>query len=995
MAVVTASAFALCLFDSLEVAVYGKPLPIRFSRKEYLLLALLALKQTPHAEPQPVLRDSLLSDLYPKTEERDQAQQNLRKVLYALRQTLGDQVWRLPPPGARALSLDIRNAEIDLFAFDAAITQNDTESLCRALELYRGPLLPDCEARWVAQERERRRQRFHQAAQRLSMEALNRGDFGAALDFLHHARTVDWEWEPTLRTQMETMAAAGDREAALLGYRTYNRRLQDEQHRPPHPDTQALFRRLQDAPRQDRGIREEAVPYIVSPAVSQPRTNGLIGRDSEVMAIAAHVRTRSLVTLTGAGGVGKTRLGMQVVEDLAAEFADGTATVELALLPRRSNQTEVLRAVLQALGLREETSRTLLQTLVAYLQSRQILLLLDNCEHVVESCASLVQDLLARCPRLHILTTSQHPLRVNAEREWVLGPLATPHLEDLPLRDTEIPTYISRFPAVQLFVERAREVDRTFELTPENARSVARICAALDGIPLAILLAAVRVRGLAPEDIARRLHQRFLLLTQGERTALPRQQTLEATISWSYDLLPPRERALLCRLPVFRGGWTLEAAEGICAQADLPSDEIIIQLCSLVEKSLVQKENTPIGPRYRMLESIREYSYRHMCMLPDYEDLRRRHSEWYAGHAERSEPGLRGATQPLHLQIFDREQENLRAALDWCAEDAERNVTELRLIGALWLFWWIRGHFNEGYDRAIAAVRRTAAEDRLRARALLGAGIMCDYAHGLAEAVALLQEALTYANRLGDRWLVGFVLSQLGFAHRRDWRECSGYLNDALTIARQVGDRWLLAETLSTFGFVEFFFGNQERAHLLLQEGLPLSRALNDPWLLGEFYYHCGLVACEAGDYAAAWPMIEESLRLSEQLRDRHGVCVAHLCLGRLLFYAARYEEAIDRFTQSLRLSLELDYTRGIANALDGFARMAYQRGDWTHAAWLFGAAEARGAQGRALLLESWRREQHEIQQQLRLELGDENYARLHRQGQDMTQDEAITCALG
>ena len=400
-----------------------------------------------------------------------------------------------------------------------------------------------------------------------------------------------------------------------------------------------------------------------------------------------------------------------------------------------------------------------------------------------------------------------------------------------------------------------------------------------------------------------------------------------------------------------------------------------------------------------MLESIRAYCSEKHCAATDHTDIGLRHAAWYAGFAERNEAGLRGAEQLARLRLFDAEHDNLRAALDWLAEhpapnedgdDNGRSRVELRLVAALWLFWWIRGYFREGSERAQAALQRSPTSGLSRAKALLGAGILFDYVNAPETAEALLQEAQAQTELTGDRWLVGLMLTQQGYVHRNDWKSASGYLDAALTLARQVGEPWLLAQALSTFSFVEFYYGNQERARRLLKEGLSVCRALGDPWLLSEFSYHSGLFACEEGNYAYARPMLEESLRLAEDLRDRQGICLAHICLARILFYEGEYEAAQQRFQRSLRASLEADYMQGIGSALDGFARLAYAREEWERAQTLYGAAAAHGVVGRALLLESWRRERDEALDALRVTLGENTHSHLWTAGQNMAREEFL-----
>jgi predicted ATPase/class 3 adenylate cyclase len=423
-----------------------------------------------------------------------------------------------------------------------------------------------------------------------------------------------------------------------------------------------------------------------------------IGRDGEMAEIKQLLSKTALLTLTGAGGCGKTRLALQVAADVLEEFEEGVWLVELAAL---ADSTLVPQTVAAALGVREEPGRPLTETLIDYLRPRQVLLLLDNCEHLLSASAQLADTSLRACPRLRVLVTSREGLGIAGETTYRVPSLSLPDLQHLPPVAA-----LSQFEATRLFVDRAAAAVPSFTLNEQNAPSVAEVCYRLDGIPLAIELAAARVKALPVEQITRRLDDRFRLLTGGSRAALPRQQTLRATIDWSYDLLSEAERMLLRRLSVFAGGWTLEAAEAVGAGEGINDDEVQELLTTLVEKSLVLYEEQRGEARYRLLETVRQYSRERLLESGEMQVVCSRHASFYLNFAEQAEPELRRSDQVGWLNRLDVEHDNLRAALEWSLLGDNQGEVGLRLAGALWWFWLVRSHFTEGRNWLDAAVSR-------------------------------------------------------------------------------------------------------------------------------------------------------------------------------------------------------------------------------------------------------------------------------------------------
>jgi len=453
------------------------------------------------------------------------------------------------------------------------------------------------------------------------------------------------------------------------------------------------------------------------PAHNLPlQLTSFVGRDRERAGVRRLLATSRLVTLTGPGGVGKTRLALRVAADVLPEYPHGVWLAELAVL---ADPARVPQAVAAAAGVPEDPARPLLAVLADALRPRRLLLLLDNCEHLVGACARLADALLRACPGLTVLATSREPLSIAAEAAWPVPPLAVPDAGKPPPGGTA-----ARYEAVRLFRDRAAAARPTFRLTRRNAPAVAQLCARLDGLPLALELAAARVRVLPVAELAARLEDRFRLLTGGSRAAPARQQTLRATLDWSYDLLSEPERALFRRLAVFAAGWTMAAAEAVGADADgqgIAPGEVLDLLTGLLDKSLVTADEQPDGTaRYRLLETVRQYAQERLAAGGEAEVVQRRHAAFFLGLAEAAAPELLGGRQTAWLDRLEREHDNLRAALEWLTE---RGAVEagLRLGNAVGPFWLTRGYLQEPRERLERLLALPGAEGTsLRARVLVG-----------------------------------------------------------------------------------------------------------------------------------------------------------------------------------------------------------------------------------------------------------------------------------
>lgn len=705
-----------------------------------------------------------------------------------------------------------------------------------------------------------------------------------------------------------------------------------------HPDLPAEFPPLRSLSTHPNNLPQQVTSFI--------------GREREIVELKAWLdRTRAL-TLTGSGGCGKTRLALEVAADALERFPDGAWFVELAAL---ADPDLVAQTVAGEMGLKEEPGRPILQTLIDYLRSRHLLLILDNCEHLLDATARLVDAILRACPRVLVLSSSREGLGIAGETAYRVPSLGLPE----PGRETP-PAALLQYEAVRLFLDRVELVSPGFQVTGENAPAIAAICRRLDGIPLAIELAAARVRALPVEEVNRRLDQRFRLLTGGSRTALPRQQTLRSLIDWSYELLTPAERALLCRLSVFSGGWTLEAAEGVCAGGQ-PEDGAVVErwevldlLTSLADKSLVVAETSDSGMRYRLLETVRQYARDRMLEGGQGESWRNAHLAFFRNLAESAEPHLVGPEQREWLLRLDAELDNQRAALAWASESSLA-AEGLRLAGALWRFWEVRGLFGEAREW-LSGLLAGGGEPAPRAKALNGAGVLACRQGDYAAARALHEESLSIRRELGDRWGVAGSLNNLGLVacEQCDFGTARTLHAESLAIMRELENRGGIAAVLNNLG-----------------------NALH--WL---------------GDPGAARSHYEESLAIMRELGDRRGVALALDNLGNLAHERGDHVLARMLHAESLTLRWDVGDRRSTAEAMEGLATDVHSLGDPELAARLLGAA-ARLREEIGAPLPPSAQPGHEAQLTgLRAALGAEVFDRAWSQSHAASVDEAIRLAL-
>ena len=589
-----------------------------------------------------------------------------------------------------------------------------------------------------------------------------------------------------------------------------------------------------------------------------------VGRDRELAEIRLLVDEHRLVTLTGAGGSGKTRLALQVAAEALEGFGEGTRLVELASL---DDPDLVEGTVASELGVREEPGRHLLETLAYALSDRHLLLILDNCEHLLDACARLANALLRSCAQLSILATTREPLGVPGERVYRVPSLSLPSTEQvLNAEDAH------GFEAIRLFTDRARAIHPSFSLDDNNAELVASICRRLDGMPLTIELAAARLASLSLGEVDKRIDERFRLLTGNDRTALPRQQTLRALIDWSYELLDEREQTVLARLSVFAGGWTLEAADAVCRREELDDWEVVDVLCSLVDKSLVQVEPTNTGLRYRLLETVRQYAAEKLSELGRAEAAPtcRAHADFFLALAEEASPHLSGADQARWFEVVDLEHDNLRVAATLFVSEESTIDRALRIGSSLRDFWFF-GYLSQGIEILEAALSHpnSTALPSLRASALLNSAYLHFEQGDYATAQSQFEGVVEVAGSIGDPALEAEALGGLSLLALRqgDPGRASELVSTSVDLARIAGDKFVIADALNHRGPIRSVCG--ESGELLdLEEALALFREIDNRFGVARALQNLAVLALRKGDLAAARTHINETLRLRHEMHQ-------------------------------------------------------------------------------------------------------------------------------
>ena len=739
------------------------------------------------------------------------------------------------------------------------------------------------------------------------------------------------------------------------------------------------------ASQRKRQPRQRMLP--LSPRHNLPAPlSSFIGREREVGEVRRLLGQTRLLTLTGTGGAGKTRLAMEVARGLATEYRDGVWLVELAAI---ADAELVPSAVAAAVGVRELPGEPLLDTLGAFLSSKQLLLFLDNCEHLIDAVADLTRELLVRCPELRVLATSREALRIAGETRWTVPAMSVPG---------PAPSYpvasLSRYEAVSLFTARATARQPAFRIDSGNASAVVEACRKMDGLPLAVELAAARVDVLTAHQIAERLGDFSHLLTGGERGGSPRQRTLDATLEWSHDLLTEPERRLFAQLSVFAGGWSLESAEDVTSPG--AAQEVLELLSRLVEQSLVTTTEVSGEIRYGLLEPVRQYAKGKLESSGQAEQLRRCHAEHFLRLAETAEPGMAGPNRVRWLDRLEREHDNLRAALTTFLEGVDAELG-LRLCGPLGQFWSVRGHWREG--RAWLEQVLTTTEEASpanRANALMWLAHLEIEQGEYERAGRSARQSLALFDGLGDKQGMSMALGHLGrhAAERGEVREAQELQEEALVLARQADATGLVASGLMNLGTSAQVLGDYGRAASLYEEGLVLLRELGRQGSLAYLLMNWGWMDLLQGEYSEAARKLEEGLSIARANGQQTIITFTLNNLGVATLALGDRQRAGDLLREAMLLSSELEDRYGIADRLDAMAWLAAAEGQSQRAAQLLGAADTmRESIGAHRSPVPPFTEDHLAS--ARALLGEEAFGRAWARGRSMTHDRAIEYALG
>ncbi len=839
-------------------------------RKAASLVKLLAL-----APDHRLNREQAMDLLWPDLGRRA-ASNNLRQTLHTARKAFGAAGSRYLTSQDESLVLGPKgDLWVDAQAFEeaarAARRSQAPAAYRLALELYAGELPEDRYEPWAESRRADLRRVYLELLDDLAGLHEARGEYGPAIDALQSSAAEEPLNEEAHASLMRLYAVSGRQGEALAQYERLREIFSTQLDTEPGEATRRL---REDIAAGRYPPIQSAAPQPGGPPPREPSGTGkhnlpapltsFVGRERDLVEVKRTLAMTRVLTLTGTGGSGKTRLALEVARDLIGAYPDGVWLVELAPL---SEPGLVARAVAGALDVAERPGQPLAHTLADALWPRQTLLILDNCEHLVDAVARLVDELVRSCPNLRLLATSREALGVSGEFNRPVSPLSLPD----PGRPPTVEE-LERHGAARLFVERALYRPSAFALTPENAGAVANICRRLEGIPLAIELAAARVGVLAVEQISERLSDSLKLLTGGGRTMQSRQQTLRGSLDWSHALLNEPERELFGRLSQFAGGWTLEAAEVVCIGGSIEQDEVLDLLGGLVDKSLVVAAGTGGASLYRMLEPIRQYAQERLKQGGEAEAVRRRHAAFFLALSEKAEPELAGPQQRLWVEQLDREHDNLRAALSWALESGEGELG-LRFGRALWRFWHTRGYLGEGQrwlEEVLAA--SDPAPTPARIETLEGMGWMAQFEGGAERAEATYEEMLNLSRDLGDKGYIATALNSLGTLAlaRGDNERATVLLEENLAVLREMEDEPGTATTLKkhhAHNLLGALAINQEgdyaRGAEQWEESLALAREAGDTYRVGTTLSNLGYVAVMQGDHERATGLGEEALTLA------------------------------------------------------------------------------------------------------------------------------------
>ncbi|MDQ3716564.1 MAG: hypothetical protein M3381_11215 [Actinomycetota bacterium] len=838
------------------------------------------------------------------------------------------------PPGS-TVDVELAEAALQTAAKEVPV---DPKRACheagRAVTTLRGQFLRPGDGAWVERRQAQQSELHLRALETLAEAASASGDHDTALWAAKGAVALEPLRESAHRLVMAAHEAADNRGAALRAYERCRRLLAEELGVDPAAQTKAVYLGLLgEKPPEVANQRDGLAAGNLPVPVTQ-----FIGRDRDRAEVKNLLLATRLITLTGPGGLGKSRLGLEVAGDVGPDYPDGVWLVELAGLTTPHLLAEQVMSDLEVPPARGYSA---MQSLSAHLGRRRLLLILDNCEHLVSACASLVDHLLKRCAGVDVMVTSREALRMAGETVWMVAPLSTPTGDDPPCLGS-----LLRYDAVALFMDRARAAAPELDLDPA-ADAVAAICRRLEGIPLAIELAAARVRSMAVADIAARLSDPLRLLDAGPRNAPARQQTLRATLDWSYEALSDKERRLFARVSVFAADFTVEAADAVWSDGP---DAALDTLSHLVDKSVVLAHRSGPTTRYRLLEMMRQYGYEVLTNTGFELEARQGQLRWAATLAEAAEAGLDSPDQPSWLQLLDAEHNNLRGVLDWAAARPEE-LCGPRTGAALWRYWEIRGYLHEGRSRLEALMGPTTSA-ALRAKLCNSAGILAQNQGDQAAARAFYQQALELRRSLNDDLGVVAALNGLGnVAVSEDDLFCAqDIFRQNLAASRELGDPRVIAASLMNLGVVVqllFVAGRTElpagaaEAEALYLESLRRYRDLGDKRGVAQSLENLGAVAPYRCEEASAQAYLEESLAVRRALRDTSGIASSARFLGHLALRSGDYRAARSLHEECLAIDVDLGHHVLVVSDLASLAEGAHGEGDEAEAQRLLARALA------------------------------------------------------
>ena len=1019
------SRLALHLLGPPKLEIDGSPITAD-RRKAIALLAYLVLNRGRHT------RDFLSALLWPEYDQ-SKAFTNLRHVLWETQQAIGEG-WIIADRETVGLNIDA-DIWLDVAHFESMLNASRAQTdialrialLTDSVTIYRNHFLTGFSLKdaphfneWAFTESENLRGKLATALTTLSDDLCSSGQAETAIPHARRLIALDPLNEASHRQMMKIYIEAGQHNAAIKQYQTCEQLLRKELGVDSQPETRALYKRIrkgeikssQLANQNEARAPQHNLPFQIST---------FIGREKELEEIKNLIATRRLVTLTGTGGIGKTRLSLKTGEQLIHEYTNGIWFVELASL---TDPARVPQTVAALFNLVESLNESPTEKLIHFLHPKAVLLILDNCEHLLDASAQLADALLRNCPNVKILATSREPLRITGEAQYHVPSLGLPDIQQLLEQ-------LLGYESIQLFEERARLVQDNFSLTLKNASSIAHICSRLDGIPLAIELAAARVNLLSTEQIALHLDESFNLLTGGSRTTLPRHQTLRASIDWSWHLLSEPEQILLRRLSIFAGGWTLDAAESVCTGYGIQPQQVLDGMMQLAVKSLVvvnQEEGRE--RRYRLLEMVRQYAHEKLVESGEKENIRVQHLKYFLNLSEQIEFELKGPRQVEWMARANDERDNLRAAMEYAARtDVEaglyisgrlRNFWEAfdNNEGARWLAEFLQKPESKNYPLARARALCTQAwlllwiqqfdEAHSAAQECLELFRTCRDQHGEVDGLNLLGfisnvikkgelnsqgPALEIAQSLGDVGRQAAALYVMGWDHR-DLKRAFAYWEEAIKLYREVGNLRPMANTLSILGFFLLLDGDIESAQKCLDESNLLFQQLNPKAEKGHLLGTYGLIALMRGDYQQARAYFQENATKNKELGSRMDYLWANIRLGQVALYEGNLTEARQVFSETALNFQKDEHTTGLVFTLELMASLYVAVNKAEYAARLIGWADAmreKTSSTRASL------EQAVVDRDIAAvvtKIGGEAFQEAYNKGQVMTIDEAVEYAL-